>query len=62
MKKATRAAYGEALVELAEQYPEYHFEQHKGYGTKQHYEGLKNIGSCEIHRRTFIKTIDTAWK
>lgn len=49
------------MVELDEKYPGYCFAKNKGYGTKQHYEGLKTLGPCEIHRRTFIKTIDTAW-
>ena len=49
------------MVELDEKYPGYYFAKNKGYGTKQHYEGLKTLGPCEIHRRTFIKTIDTAW-
>jgi ribonuclease HII len=43
------------MVKLAEKYPEYHFEKHKGYGTKEHIELLKKFGKCEIHRDTFIK-------
>lgn len=35
------------------QYPEYAFDQHKGYGTKQHMETLKTYGPCPIHRRSF---------
>ena len=50
------------MVELANQYPGYYFEKNKGYGTKQHYEGLRTLGPCPIHRRTFIKTLDSAWK
>ena len=38
---------------LAEQYPEYGFEKHKGYGTKQHQEALARFGPCPIHRMTF---------
>ena len=34
-------------------YPEYHFEKHKGYGTKLHVEMIKKYGYCEIHRRTY---------
>ncbi len=49
------------MVELDDKYPGYAFASNKGYGTKQHYEGLKKLGPCEIHRRTFIKTVDTAW-
>ena len=50
------------MVELAERYPGYYFEKNKGYGTRQHYEGLKTLGPCEIHRMSFLKTLDTAWK
>jgi ribonuclease HII len=39
---------------LADEYPEYGFEKHKGYGTKAHYEALKTHGLCTIHRRSFI--------
>jgi ribonuclease HII len=34
-------------------YSEYGFEQHKGYGTKQHYLGIRAVGLCKIHRRSF---------
>ena len=34
-------------------YSEYGFEQHKGYGTKQHYVGIRAIGLCKIHRKSF---------
>ena len=50
------------MVELDSKYPGYAFASNKGYGTKAHYEGLKKQGPCEIHRRTFIRTVDTAWK
>ena len=43
------------MLELAEQYPEYGFEVHKGYGTKAHYEAIRQHGASEIHRRTFLK-------
>lgn len=36
-------------------YPEYGFAKHKGYGTKQHIEKIKQIGICPIHRKTFVK-------
>lgn len=45
------------MLEMAERYPEYHFEQHKGYGTKLHYEMLRQYGPCPIHRRTFLKNL-----
>jgi ribonuclease HII len=37
----------------AELYPQYHFEQHKGYGTRLHQEALAEYGPCAIHRRSF---------
>ena len=43
------------MKRLAEKYPEYAFEKHKGYGTALHVEMLKKYGPCEEHRRTFIK-------
>ncbi|MCQ4635373.1 ribonuclease HII [Anaerovorax odorimutans] len=43
------------MVELAEVYPGYGFEKNKGYGTKAHYEGLRQQGTCPIHRMTFLK-------
>jgi ribonuclease HII len=41
------------MVEYAEKYPEYGFEKHKGYGTKQHLEALREHGPCPIHRKSF---------
>ena len=38
-------------------YPEYGFSQHKGYGTKQHVQALKQYGACKIHRLSFLKKI-----
>lgn len=43
------------MKSLAEKYPQYHFEKHKGYGTKDHIQALKEYGKCEIHRNSFIK-------
>ena len=45
------------MLEYAKQYPGYHFEKHKGYGTKRHYELLRRYGPCPIHRRTFLKKL-----
>ena len=45
------------ITEMAEKYPEYGFEQHKGYGTKAHTEAILKYGPCEIHRRTFLKKL-----
>ena len=43
------------MLEMAEKYPEYHFEKHKGYGTKLHYEALREYGPSEIHRPSFLR-------
>lgn len=43
------------MLELAQQYPEYGFDIHKGYGAKAHYEALRKYGPCPIHRRSFLK-------
>jgi len=36
-------------------YPQYLFAKNKGYGTKEHLKAIKEHGTCEIHRRTFLK-------
>lgn len=41
------------MAELDALYPEYGFARHVGYGTKAHYEALKQHGACQIHRKTF---------
>ena len=43
------------MLEMAEKYPGYGFEIHKGYGTKAHYAALEAMGACPIHRMTFLK-------
>ena len=45
------------MVAYAEEYPGYGFEKNKGYGTKQHYEGIARQGICPIHRKTFLKNL-----
>ena len=52
LAKVTRDRY---MLEMAQKYPEYHFEKHKGYGTKLHYEALREYGPCEIHRPSFLR-------
>lgn len=46
------------MVEYDRIYPGYDLASNKGYGTKTHMEALKKIGPCEIHRRTFIRSLD----
>ena len=45
----------DVMLRMAEEYPGYGFEVHKGYGTKAHYEALRTFGPSRIHRRTFLK-------
>ena len=52
LAKVTRDRY---MIKMAEQYPQYGFEQHKGYGTKQHYAALREHGASPIHRMSFLR-------
>lgn len=52
LAKVSRDRY---MEQLAEEYPQYRFDQHKGYGTKLHYEMLDQFGPCPAHRRTFLQ-------
>jgi ribonuclease HII len=54
LAKVSRDRY---MLEMAEQYPQYQFEKHKGYPTKLHYELLREYGPCPIHRKTFLKKL-----
>ena len=44
------------MLQLAEEYPQYGFEKHKGYGTRAHYEALRKYGPCPAHRMSFLKS------
>ena len=52
LAKVSRDRY---MREIALRYPEYGFEQHKGYGTKLHYERLRQYGPSPIHRPSFLR-------
>lgn len=52
LAKVTRDRY---MLDMAEKYPQYGFEKHKGYGTKNHYAVLREYGPCEIHRPSFLR-------
>jgi ribonuclease HII len=52
LAKVTR---DDIMEQMAQQYPQYGFEIHKGYGTKAHYEALRTYGPSPIHRMTFLK-------
>jgi len=59
LAKVSRDAY---MLEMAQKYPQYSFEKHKGYGTKLHYEKLLEFGPSEIHRATFLRKFEEAAK
>ena len=52
LAKVTRDRY---MLQMAELYPEYGFEKHKGYGTKAHYEAIREYGPSPIHRPSFLR-------
>ena len=52
LAKVSRDRY---MLRMAALFPEYGFEQHKGYGTKQHYEALRRFGPSPIHRPSFLR-------
>lgn len=41
------------MVEMSERYPDYGFENHKGYGTAEHSRALREFGVCQLHRKSF---------
>lgn len=54
LAKVARDRY---IDEMGKVYPEYGFENHKGYGTKAHTDAILKYGVCPIHRRTFLKKL-----
>lgn len=52
LAKVSRDRY---MKEIAEKYPQWQFERHKGYGTKLHYEMLEQYGPSPVHRMSFLK-------
>lgn len=54
LAKVSRDRY---IEKMAEMYPEYKFEKHKGYGTKEHIEAILKYGVSPIHRKTFLTKI-----
>lgn len=52
LAKVTR---DDLMLKMAEEYPQYGFEVHKGYGTKAHYQALSDNGPSPIHRMSFLK-------
>ena len=43
------------MLKMAEEYPQYAFEKHKGYGTALHYEKIREFGPSPIHRPSFLR-------
>ena len=54
LAKVSRDRY---ITEMAEKYPEYGFDKHKGYGTKAHTDAILEYGVSPIHRKTFLKKL-----
>ncbi|MBE6838219.1 MAG: ribonuclease HII [Ruminococcus sp.] len=54
LAKVARDRY---MLELAEKYPQYQFDKHKGYGTKLHTELILEHGVSPVHRKTFLKKL-----
>ena len=52
LAKVTRDRY---MIKMAEVYPQYGFERHKGYGTRQYYAALREHGASPIHRMSFLR-------
>lgn len=54
LAKVSRDRY---MKKLAEEYPQYGFEKHKGYGTKAHIDAIRKYGPCPVHRKSFLNKI-----
>ncbi|MBR0208953.1 MAG: ribonuclease HII [Oscillospiraceae bacterium] len=52
LAKVTRDRY---MLQMAEQYPQYGFDRHKGYGTAAHYAAIREFGPSPIHRMSFLR-------
>ena len=52
LAKVTRDRY---MLQLAQQYPQYGFEKHKGYGTAAHYAAIREYGPSPVHRMSFLR-------
>lgn len=55
--KVTRDRF---MLEAAQQYPQYGFEKHKGYGTTEHLAALRKHGPCPLHRRSFAPVAEVS--
>lgn len=59
LAKVTRDRYVTQVLDR--EYPQYLFAQHKGYGTKLHYEKIREFGISPVHRKTFLKKLPEGW-
>ena len=50
------------MLQLAEEYPQYAFEKHKGYPTELHYQKIGEFGISPVHRKSFLKSLDAHLK
>jgi ribonuclease HII len=49
------------MIAYQQEYPEYNFARHKGYGTKEHLQAIEKYGRCPLHRRTFRRNDQVAF-
>ena len=52
-----KVARDRLMLQFADEYPQYSFEKHKGYGTKVHIDAIREFGPCPIHRPSFLTRI-----
>lgn len=53
-----KVARDRRMLELHQQFPQYGFDQHKGYGTEIHRQAILKHGSCPIHRKLFLRNVE----
>lgn len=47
-------------IAYGQKWPVFGFEKHKGYGTAGHRDAIREHGTVEIHRRSFLKKMEAA--
>jgi ribonuclease HII len=55
-----KVARDRGMVVVSDAYPDYGFDQHKGYGTPGHFAAIGRLGPCPLHRRTFAPFAEAA--
>ncbi len=54
-----KVTHDREMIQFAEEFPQYGFEKHKGYGTKVHVQAIKTYGYSKVHRKSFkIKALE----